>query len=147
MAKRKVVAVGNLVCVYYSIKNGSGRGSVWLERDVRDVEVGGSNPLAPTNFNFQDFSSGLFARFPPSDRNLIAESPIFKLNQGVFEYQEPLSYLASIFVPILFTNDLISCELFVDIRIAQYKLFILFVYYNYLNLLSKQLLIWLLFWF
>ena len=33
--------------VNYS-KNGSGRGSVWLERDVRDVEVAGSNPVAPT---------------------------------------------------------------------------------------------------
>ena len=31
---------------YYN--NGSGRGSVWLERDVRDVEVAGSNPVAPT---------------------------------------------------------------------------------------------------
>ena len=28
---------------------GSGRGSAWLERLVRDQEVGGSNPLAPTN--------------------------------------------------------------------------------------------------
>ena len=26
----------------------SGRGSVWLERCVRDAEAGGSNPLAPT---------------------------------------------------------------------------------------------------
>ena len=26
----------------------SGRGSAWLERLVRDQEVGGSNPLAPT---------------------------------------------------------------------------------------------------
>ena len=29
--------------------NASGRGSAWLERLVRDQEVGGSNPLAPTN--------------------------------------------------------------------------------------------------
>ena len=28
----------------------SGRGSAWLERLVRDQEVGGSNPLAPTTF-------------------------------------------------------------------------------------------------
>ena len=28
----------------------SGRGSAWLERLVRDQEVGGSNPLAPTKF-------------------------------------------------------------------------------------------------
>lgn len=28
--------------------NGAGRGSAWLERDVRDVEVAGSNPVAPT---------------------------------------------------------------------------------------------------
>jgi hypothetical protein len=28
----------------------SGRGSAWLERLVRDQEVGGSNPLAPTNY-------------------------------------------------------------------------------------------------
>ncbi len=28
----------------------SGRGSVWLERSVRDAEVGGSSPLAPTIF-------------------------------------------------------------------------------------------------
>ena len=27
----------------------TGRGSVWLERCVRDAEAGGSNPLAPTN--------------------------------------------------------------------------------------------------
>src|SRR5579883_790358 len=30
----------------------SGRGSAWLERLVRDQEVGGSNPLAPTNSVF-----------------------------------------------------------------------------------------------
>ena len=29
----------------------SGRGSAWLERCVRDAEVGGSNPLAPTVFS------------------------------------------------------------------------------------------------
>ena len=34
----------------------SGRGSAWLERLVRDQEVGGSNPLAPTKF-FQKVSS------------------------------------------------------------------------------------------
>ena len=28
----------------------SGRSSVWLERYVRDVEVAGSNPVAPTIF-------------------------------------------------------------------------------------------------
>ncbi len=33
---------------YVSLR--SGRGSAWLERLVRDQEVGGSNPLAPTNF-------------------------------------------------------------------------------------------------
>ena len=46
---------------YYN--NGSGRGSVWLERDVRDVEVAGSNPVAPTkikeNKNFSIFSNTL----------------------------------------------------------------------------------------
>ena len=30
------------------MKMGSARGSAWLERDVRDVEVAGSNPVAPT---------------------------------------------------------------------------------------------------
>src|SRR6185437_11276848 len=30
----------------------SGRGSAWLERLVRDQEVGGSNPLAPTTSKF-----------------------------------------------------------------------------------------------
>jgi hypothetical protein len=30
----------------------SGRGSAWLERLVRDQEVGGSNPLAPTTLDF-----------------------------------------------------------------------------------------------
>ena len=29
----------------------AGRGSAWLERLVRDQEVGGSNPLAPTSFS------------------------------------------------------------------------------------------------
>ena len=36
----------------------SGRGSAWLERLVRDQEVGGSNPLAPTNL----FKNRLYAR-------------------------------------------------------------------------------------
>src|SRR4029079_12183745 len=31
----------------------SGRGSAWLERVVRDHEVGGSNPLAPTKLLIQ----------------------------------------------------------------------------------------------
>src|SRR6516225_7546530 len=31
-------------------RSNSGRGSAWLERLVRDQEVGGSNPLAPTTF-------------------------------------------------------------------------------------------------
>ena len=30
----------------------SGRGSAWLERLVRDQEVGGSNPLAPTKSSY-----------------------------------------------------------------------------------------------
>ena len=30
------------------LHSSSGRGSAWLERLVRDQEVGGSNPLAPT---------------------------------------------------------------------------------------------------
>ena len=30
----------------------SGRGSAWLERLVRDQEVGGSNPLAPTKTKY-----------------------------------------------------------------------------------------------
>ena len=33
----------------------SGRGSAWLERLVRDQEVGGSNPLAPTTFHLPVF--------------------------------------------------------------------------------------------
>ena len=33
-----------------AIVEGTGRGSAWLERLVRDQEVGGSNPLAPTIF-------------------------------------------------------------------------------------------------
>ena len=38
-----------LLCKAFSAKT-SGRGSAWLERLVRDQEVGGSNPLAPTKF-------------------------------------------------------------------------------------------------
>jgi hypothetical protein len=37
---------------FASVSLQSGRGSAWLERLVRDQEVGGSNPLAPTiSFN------------------------------------------------------------------------------------------------
>ena len=36
--------------VVIAAATGSGRGSAWLERLVRDQEVGGSNPLAPTKF-------------------------------------------------------------------------------------------------
>src|SRR5208337_1325479 len=36
----------------------SGRGSAWLERLVRDQEVGGSNPLAPTtSFKFNNLQA------------------------------------------------------------------------------------------
>ena len=35
----------------------SGRGSAWLERLVRDQEVGGSNPLAPTTSKILPFIS------------------------------------------------------------------------------------------
>ncbi len=31
-----------------AVKNGSGCGSAWLERLVRDQEVAGSNPVTPT---------------------------------------------------------------------------------------------------
>ena len=34
----------------------SGRSSAWLERCVRDAEVAGSNPVAPTNFSYRVFS-------------------------------------------------------------------------------------------
>jgi hypothetical protein len=37
----------------FSCVQASGRGSAWLERLVRDQEVGGSNPLAPTTFENQ----------------------------------------------------------------------------------------------
>ena len=37
----------------------SGRGSAWLERLVRDQEVEGSNPFAPTIFSFHGFLSEL----------------------------------------------------------------------------------------
>ena len=37
----------------------SGRGSVWLERCVRDAEVGGSNPLAPTKFKHKSHGMAL----------------------------------------------------------------------------------------
>jgi hypothetical protein len=33
----------------------AGRGSVWLERLVRDQEVAGSNPVAPTVFRKKPF--------------------------------------------------------------------------------------------
>ena len=35
-----------------------GRGSAWLERSVRDQEVGGSNPLAPTTIDSITYSDG-----------------------------------------------------------------------------------------
>ena len=41
---------------------GSGRSSAWLERYVRDVEVAGSNPVAPTffrNMHFGENDEGL----------------------------------------------------------------------------------------
>ena len=41
---------------------GSGRGSAWLERLVRDQEAGGSNPLAPTTFSSRSVRGGILAR-------------------------------------------------------------------------------------
>jgi hypothetical protein len=42
---RKSNPVEQTMLYWFSV---SGRGSAWLERLVRDQEVGGSNPLAPT---------------------------------------------------------------------------------------------------
>ena len=50
---------------YTGVRKGvsvSGRGSAWLERLVRDQEVGGSNPLAPTKLLID------LQRFPPNTR-------------------------------------------------------------------------------
>ena len=58
-----------MVCFAWNVRyinnvyNKSGRGSVWLERCVRDAEAGGSNPLAPTNFfkiPMESVSMGVF---------------------------------------------------------------------------------------
>jgi hypothetical protein len=40
----------------------TGRGSAWLERLVRDQEVGGSNPLAPTKFIFNNLRINAFRK-------------------------------------------------------------------------------------
>ena len=45
----------SIVNSIYVQQQPSGRGSAWLERLVRDQEVGGSNPLAPTtSFKISD---------------------------------------------------------------------------------------------
>ncbi len=60
-SRKKFLSLQIFLCVlfvfvvkYGEMLRNAGRGSVWLERDVRDVEVGGSNPLAPTNFTERD---------------------------------------------------------------------------------------------
>jgi hypothetical protein len=45
----------NFTLSLFSPLHSSGRGSAWLERLVRDQEVGGSNPLAPTTLNTLPF--------------------------------------------------------------------------------------------
>ncbi len=50
-----------LLCKAFSAMT-SGRGSAWLERLVRDQEVDGSNPFAPTiSFNHLHVISGFSA--------------------------------------------------------------------------------------
>ena len=48
----------------------SGRGSAWLERLVRDQEVGGSNPLAPTKFLCAMPPASILDRVPVSEAAL-----------------------------------------------------------------------------
>lgn len=83
----------------------SGRSAVWLARFVRDEEVGGSNPLAPT---IQDFKSPLgrlnkgFAGFFVSFLgavflcNVCLKMPVFSYSLQIFDrlltdYFEPES--------------------------------------------------------
>ena len=48
---RQVVNLTGLEVDSPRCKNSTGRGSVWLERSVRDAEVTGSSPVAPTCFD------------------------------------------------------------------------------------------------
>src|SRR5437660_8584391 len=45
--------------LYHYDTRATGRSSVWLERTVRDREVGGSNPLAPTFFRKKPFGENV----------------------------------------------------------------------------------------
>ena len=48
MAQPAIAVLTLFLRLKSSFERLSGRGSAWLERLVRDQEVGGSNPLAPT---------------------------------------------------------------------------------------------------
>ena len=51
------VVLGHFLLVWLgrTKRNNTGRGSAWLERCVRDAEVAGSNPVAPTQLDFRPF--------------------------------------------------------------------------------------------
>ena len=59
------MSIGKRKGVVYN-QGHSGRGSARLEHTVRDREVGGSNPLAPTNLGPHPFWMGPFFNFDHS---------------------------------------------------------------------------------
>ncbi len=66
-----------------------GRSSVWLERTVRDREVAGSNPVAPTFFRKKPFGKNVEGLFPSNlaDFSHVQPSSIhFDLEPGIFRH-------------------------------------------------------------
>jgi hypothetical protein len=54
----------------------SGRGSAWLERLVRDQEVAGSNPVAPTILQIRPFGENVERLSLCSDETYVGQSAV-----------------------------------------------------------------------
>ena len=63
----------------YNDQTGTGRGAVWLARCVRDAEVMGSNPIAPTTSLRQNFPL-----FPLFEANFIRHNTTTSDNPVIF---------------------------------------------------------------
>ena len=86
-----------MVCFAWNVRyinnvyNKSGRGSVWLERCVRDAEAGGSNPLAPTNLGTKSH-----------DMTLCDIMGFFVLRTKIYTNSRAFPWIAAILPAIIF---------------------------------------------
>ena len=86
MHRRQIAQLVDFTHEFDGTLETSGRGSAWLERLVRDQEVGGSNPLAPTTSRSAVVQASDSATAPQMNTTVV---DVFRDFPGIFRLQDP----------------------------------------------------------